>query len=158
MQQQQQTAVCTRQLAGRPRHTHWQNSTGAHDLVGRLPPLSRFQTPLLLLPLPPPLKSHRLILATEKRELEARCADACQESRKVASSYRRRRFLPPEMPSTTVRRSLQGHQKRAKKVKAIRAVFWQAFVGSSGDYFLSQNDCSRCCEVLEAAARRMRDL
>ena len=56
------------ELAGRPRHTHWQNSTGAHDLVGRLPPLSRFQTPLLLLPLPPPLKSHRLILATEKRE------------------------------------------------------------------------------------------
>ncbi len=86
-----------------------------------------------------------------------RAADACQESTKVASSSRRRRFLPPEMPSTTVRRSLQGHQKRAKKVKAIRAVFWQAFVGSSGDYFLSQNDCS-CCEVLEAAAENERSL
>ncbi len=95
------TTNCRLNQAGRPRHA-WHSTHTGKTVVGRLPPHSCFQTPLLL-PLPPPLKSHRLILATEKWELEARRADACQESRKVASSYRRRRFLPPEMPSTTDR-------------------------------------------------------
>ena len=74
------------------------------------------------------------------------------------------RLLLPTAPFSSARDAIndpsggrcKAIKKGAKKVKAIRAVFWQGFVGSSGDYFLSQNDCS-CCEV-DAAAENERSL